>query len=68
MIQHSLEELCRGRTTIVVAHRLTTVMNADEILVIDGDGIRERGTHAELIEKDGIYAGLWNGETAEITV
>lgn len=68
MIQHSLEELCRGRTTIVVAHRLTTVMNADEILVIDGDGIRERGTHAELLEKDGIYAGLWNGEAAEITV
>ena len=61
MIQESLDELCRGRTTIVVAHRLTTVMNADEILVVNEDGIAERGTHRELIEKGGIYADLWNG-------
>lgn len=42
-------------------HRLTTVMNADEILVVNEDGIAERGTHRELIEKGGIYADLWNG-------
>ncbi len=58
-IQKSLEELCVGRTTIVVAHRLTTVMNADEILVITDEGISERGTHDELLDKGGIYAGLW---------
>jgi len=60
MIQKSLEELCVGRTTIVVAHRLTTVKNADEILVITDDGIAERGTHDELVAAGGIYAGLWS--------
>jgi len=59
MIQKSLEELCVGRTTIVVAHRLTTVKNADEILVITDEGITERGTHDELVSLGGIYAGLW---------
>ena len=59
MIQKSLEELCVGRTTIVVAHRLTTVKNADEILVITDEGIAERGTHDELLDIGGIYAGLW---------
>ncbi len=60
LIQNSLEELCKGRTTIVVAHRLTTVKNADEILVITDKGIEERGTHGELLEKGGIYSELWN--------
>jgi ATP-binding cassette subfamily B protein len=64
MIQQSLEELCRGRTTIVVAHRLTTVKNADEILVITDEGISERGDHASLLRKNGIYADLWNGVAA----
>ncbi len=59
-IQKSLEELCRGRTTIVVAHRLTTVKNADEILVVTDEGIAERGSHAELLRLNGIYADLWN--------
>ncbi len=59
MIQKSLEELCVGRTTIVVAHRLTTVKSADEILVITDEGITERGTHDELVAAGGIYAGLW---------
>lgn len=61
MIQKSLEELCAGRTTIVVAHRLTTVKNADEILVVTDEGIAERGTHESLLEADGVYAGLWKG-------
>ncbi|MBE6562469.1 MAG: ABC transporter ATP-binding protein [Ruminococcaceae bacterium] len=60
LIQNSLEELCKGRTTIVVAHRLTTVKNADEILVITDRGIEERGTHAELLASGGIYSELWN--------
>ncbi|MBR4950754.1 MAG: ABC transporter ATP-binding protein [Clostridia bacterium] len=59
-IQASLEELAKGRTVIVVAHRLSTIQNADEILVMTQDGIAERGTHAELVEKNGIYAGLHN--------
>lgn len=63
MIQQSLEKLCAGRTTIVVAHRLTTIKNADEILVINDEGIAERGTHDQLLDKDGIYANLWRGIT-----
>ncbi|MCQ2423409.1 MAG: ABC transporter ATP-binding protein/permease [Clostridia bacterium] len=59
MIQKSLSELSVGRTTIVVAHRLTTVKNADEIIVVSREGIVERGTHDELLENDGVYAGLW---------
>ena len=65
LIQKSLSELCMGRTTIVVAHRLTTVKNADEILVITDDGIAERGTHTGLLEYGGIYAGLWRGTSEE---
>lgn len=60
LIQNSLEELCKGRTTIVVAHRLTTVKNADEILVITDRGIEERGTHTELLASGGVYSKLWN--------
>lgn len=57
-IQESLEELSKDRTNLVVAHRLTTIKNADEILVLTDKGIEERGTHKELIALDGIYAGL----------
>jgi ATP-binding cassette subfamily B protein len=64
-IQKSLEELCQGRTTIVVAHRLTTVKNADEILVVTDEGIAERGSHAELLDMGGIYADLWNSVNRE---
>lgn len=60
LIQHALDELCKGRTTLVVAHRLSTIRNADEIaVVIDGE-IKERGTHDELIEKDGTYKKLYS--------
>lgn len=58
LIQKSLEELCHGRTTIVVAHRLSTIKNADEIIVLTDKGIEERGTHTELISTNGIYAEL----------
>lgn len=61
LIQKSLNRLCKGRTTIVVAHRLTTVKNADEILVITDAGVLERGTHKKLIDENGIYASLWHG-------
>lgn len=58
LIQKSLEELCSGRTTIVVAHRLSTIKNADEIIVLTQNGIEERGTHTELIQTGGIYSKL----------
>ena len=59
-IQSSLDTLSRGRTTIVVAHRLATVRGADHIAVVNKEGIAEYGTHAELMEKNGLYAALWN--------
>jgi ATP-binding cassette subfamily B protein len=58
-IQSSLEELSKGRTVIVVAHRLSTVKNADEIIVIDKTGIVERGSHEELISRNGEYNKLY---------
>ncbi len=57
-IQASLEKLCRGRTGIIVAHRLSTVRHADEIAVVEGETIVERGSHEELIKKNGRYAAL----------
>ena len=59
-IQLSLEKLSQDRTTIVIAHRLSTIRNADEIIVMSADGIRERGTHEELLEKKGLYASYYN--------
>jgi ABC-type transport system involved in Fe-S cluster assembly fused permease/ATPase subunit len=58
-IQQSLEAAARGRTTLVIAHRLSTVMHADEIVVLDQGRIVERGTHAALLEHGGRYAQLW---------
>lgn len=59
IVQKSLERLAKGRTTITVAHRLTTIKNADKILVITKDGIAESGTHEELTAKGGIYANMY---------
>ena len=59
LIQDALNKLSEGRTTIVVAHRLSTVKNADEIVVITADGIEERGTHEQLLARDGLYKSLY---------
>lgn len=65
LIQQSLEELGRGRTSIIVAHRLSTIKNADEIIVLTADGIAERGTHEELLASGGMYAGLYQYQFRE---
>lgn len=59
-IQKSLEELSKNRTTITIAHRLSTIRDADEIIVITEEGIAERGTHAELLSQNGLYAAYYN--------
>ena len=59
LVQQSLERLAQGRTTITVAHRLTTIKNADTILVITKDGIAESGNHEELVKQNGIYAKMY---------
>jgi ABC-type transport system involved in Fe-S cluster assembly fused permease/ATPase subunit len=58
-IQAELDRIARGRTTLVIAHRLSTVMDADQILVLDAGRVAERGTHRELLEKNGAYAQMW---------
>lgn len=60
LIQQALDELCKGRTTLVVAHRLSTIKNADEIAVISQGKIIEQGNHNELMKEDGMYAHLYN--------
>jgi ATP-binding cassette subfamily B protein len=66
-IQKSLEELSKNRTTIVIAHRLSTIKNADEILVLTEDGIRESGTHEQLMHKKGIYASLYSLQFEQVS-
>ena len=65
-IQRSLERIARTRTTIIIAHRLSTVRHADEIVVVDSGQVAERGTHDELLELDGTYARLWRIQTGEM--
>ena len=59
-VQDSLERLSNNRTTLVIAHRLTTVRNARRIVVLSEDGIEEQGSHDELIARQGAYANLYN--------
>jgi ATP-binding cassette subfamily B protein len=64
-IQRSLEKIAVGRTTIVIAHRLSTVRNADQIFVLANGQLQERGKHEELVENAGIYHTLWRVQTGE---
>lgn len=59
VVQESLEHLAKNRTTFVIAHRLTTIRNAKNIIVLTEDGIKERGTHEELMKKGGVYKDLY---------
>src|SRR5690606_38637808 len=59
-IQSALEFVSRGRTTLMIAHRLSTVIGANEIIVLKNGTIAERGTHRELLERGGLYAEMWN--------
>lgn len=65
IVQESLEKLAKNRTTFVIAHRLSTIRNAKNIMVITEEGIKERGTHKELLELNGIYKGLYQLTTNE---
>ena len=60
LVGQSLEKLAHGRTTLTIAHRLTTIKNYDRILVLGSDGIEESGTHDELLAQHGVYYRLWN--------
>ena len=60
LIQKAFRELTRGKTVIMIAHRLSTVQNADKILVIDKGSVREQGSHEELLAAGGLYAEMWS--------
>jgi ATP-binding cassette subfamily B protein len=64
-IQATLKQVERGRTTIVIAHRLSTVVDADEIVVLEAGRVAERGTHAALLRQGGLYAEMWNRQAQE---
>ncbi len=63
LIQSAISELVFDKTVIIVAHRLQSIMNADQIVVLDDGNVRETGTHTELLEKDGMYAHLWQEQS-----
>ena len=67
IVQEAIEQLINNRTTIVIAHRLTTIENADKILVLDNGFVAESGTHSELIDHDGIYKGLYQNKFHDST-
>ena len=59
-IQEALKKVSENRTTLVIAHRFSTVVDADEIIVLDKGQVAERGTHDELLAEGGVYAAMWN--------
>ena len=63
MIQSAIIELVFDKTVIIVVHRLQSIMNADQIVVLDDGNVRETGTHTELLEKYGMYAHLWQEQS-----
>ena len=65
-IMNTIEEIIENKTTIIVAHRLSTIINCDKIFVFDGGKIKEEGTHKELILKNGIYTDLWNAQNTGV--
>ncbi|MFB6176081.1 MAG: ATP-binding cassette domain-containing protein, partial [Halobaculum sp.] len=68
LIQESMDEIIGGRTTLAVAHELSTVRHADEILVFEDGQIVERGTHESLVAREGLYAELWRSHVGERVV
>lgn len=65
-IQASLEQLSKGRTVITIAHRLTSIQNADKIMVLTKNGIEETGSHNELMDKRGIYYNMYTAARRDI--
>jgi ATP-binding cassette subfamily B protein len=64
-IQEALEQAARGRTVITIAHRLSTVLNADQIIVLESGVVVEKGTHGELLEQNSRYLELWTHQFTE---
>ncbi|MFA6936121.1 MAG: ABC transporter ATP-binding protein, partial [Bacilli bacterium] len=65
-IQEAFEALSKNKTSIVIAHRLTTIKNADKIIVLNKDGIEDIGTHEELLNRGGTYANMYNASKREV--
>ena len=65
-IKSALDKIAKDRTTVVIAHRLSTVTDADEIIVLDNGKIVEKGTHDSLLNHDGVYAKLWSVQTGSL--
>ena len=67
LVQQAMDRLMKGRTSFVIAHRLSTIKNADKILVLRDGDIVESGNHAELLEKNGFYAELYNSQFEQVS-